>query len=79
LGSSFLTAQYLKAKHFDKKVFVLGTKGITQELDAVGIQSLHVGVSCQKVVFNYTSARNSLKTGNKESIMFCNSDWENLR
>lgn len=40
---SYLAALYLKNLDFQKKVYVLGTKGITQELDDVGIRHIGVG------------------------------------
>ncbi|XP_037824678.1 glycerol-3-phosphate phosphatase-like [Lucilia sericata] len=39
-------AAYLKGLNFDKKVFVIGTEGITKELDAVGIEHNKVGAEC---------------------------------
>ncbi|XP_066949028.1 glycerol-3-phosphate phosphatase isoform X1 [Macrobrachium rosenbergii] len=37
ISSSFVTAQYLSQLKFNKKVYVIGTSGITKELDEVGI------------------------------------------
>lgn len=36
-------AAYLKNRKFDKKAYVIGSEGITQELDAVGIEHTKVG------------------------------------
>lgn len=44
IGTSFLAASYLKKMGFTKKVYVVGTEGITKELDAVGIRHTGVGV-----------------------------------
>jgi hypothetical protein len=50
LSTAYLTACYLQDIGFKKKVYVVGSKGITQELDAAGIKHLDVGVS---TVFMY--------------------------
>ncbi|XP_050697500.1 glycerol-3-phosphate phosphatase-like isoform X1 [Eriocheir sinensis] len=60
LSSAFVLAQYLKQQDFKKRVYVVGTGGITQELDAVGIT--HCGP--QKEVFesgNILSLANTIK------------------
>ena len=38
-----MAAQYLKHLNFDKKVYIIGSSGITQELDAVGIRHSGIG------------------------------------
>jgi phosphoglycolate phosphatase len=43
LSTGYLTACYLQDIVFKKKVYVVGSKGITEELDAVGIKHLDVG------------------------------------
>jgi phosphoglycolate phosphatase len=44
VATAHLAALYLKERNFGGKVYVLGTTGITRELDNVGIESLPVGV-----------------------------------
>ncbi|KAF5282169.1 hypothetical protein FQR65_LT02866 [Abscondita terminalis] len=43
ISSAYLAANYLKNLGFNKKVYVVGTTGITQELDNVGIAHTNVG------------------------------------
>uniref|UniRef100_A0A0K8TSQ9 Putative phosphoglycolate/pyridoxal phosphate phosphatase family n=1 Tax=Tabanus bromius TaxID=304241 RepID=A0A0K8TSQ9_TABBR len=43
ISTAYVAAQYLKNRNFDKKVYVVGSTGITKELDAVGIQHTGVG------------------------------------
>jgi len=46
IGTAYLAATYLEDTGFDKnkKVYVVGSAGITQELDDVGIQYLPIGI-----------------------------------
>ena len=50
LCTAYLTARYLQDIGFKKKVYVVGSKAITDELDAAGIKHLDVGV-CIKPLF----------------------------
>ena len=43
ITSSYLCAHYLKARNFSKRVYVFGGKGITEELDAAGIENVGLG------------------------------------
>jgi len=47
IGTAYLAAEYLEQVKFDKSklVYVVGSTGITQELDDVGIKYLPIGVS----------------------------------
>ena len=47
IGTAYLAAAYLEEVGFDKSklVYVVGSTGITQELDDVGIKYLPIGVS----------------------------------
>lgn len=47
-GSAFAAAAFLRSQGFQKKVFIVGQKGIAEELDRVGIR--HVGYSETKAV-----------------------------
>ncbi len=42
IGTSFLVAEYLKASNFQGTVYVVGSTGITKELDLMGIK--HIGL-----------------------------------
>ena len=46
IGTAYLAAAYLEEVCFDKSkmVYVVGSTGITQELDDVGIKYLPIGV-----------------------------------
>ncbi|EDW94669.2 glycerol-3-phosphate phosphatase isoform X1 [Drosophila yakuba] len=43
ISTAHATAAYLKRRNFSKRVFVIGSEGITKELDAVGIEHTEVG------------------------------------
>ncbi|XP_052844215.1 glycerol-3-phosphate phosphatase [Drosophila gunungcola] len=43
ISTAHATAAYLKRRNFSKRVFVIGSEGITKELDAVGIKHTQVG------------------------------------
>ncbi|GJQ64919.1 hypothetical protein Trydic_g7088 [Trypoxylus dichotomus] len=43
MTTAYLTANYLKEKNFDKKVYVVGSKGITSELEEVNIKYTPIG------------------------------------
>lgn len=45
ISSAYLTACYLKSINFQGKVYVVGSEGITKELDEIHIKHVGVGVS----------------------------------
>lgn len=49
LSTAYLAAHYLKGIGFTKKVYLLGSNGIGEELKAVGIRHIGIGVSYMKI------------------------------
>lgn len=43
ISTAYLAAQYLKLQNFSKKVYIVGSTGISRELDAVNIKNFGVG------------------------------------
>lgn len=46
ISTAYLTACYLKDLNFQKKAYIIGAQSISEELKAVGIDSIGFGVSC---------------------------------
>lgn len=43
ISTAYLASHYLAQKNFTKKVYIVGSTGISRELDAVGIRNTGVG------------------------------------
>lgn len=43
ISTAYLAGQYLKQRNFDKKVYIVGSSGISRELDLLGIKNTGVG------------------------------------
>lgn len=51
ISTAYLAAQYLKQLNFQKKVYIVGSTGISQELDLIGIRNTGVGPDVLKGSF----------------------------
>jgi len=65
VGTAYLAAAYLEQVGFDKNklVYVVGSTGITQELDDVGIKYLPIGEETSILNFNLETINDSRMTG----------------
>lgn len=60
ISTAFLAASYLQRRNFNKKVYIVGSSGISKELDAVGIS--HIGVGPDTINCNLQDfVKNELK------------------
>ena len=51
IGSGYVAAQYVKNQlHYSGKVFVIGSKGIQQELAEAGMECIGVGVCSYSII-----------------------------
>ncbi|XP_042215564.1 glycerol-3-phosphate phosphatase-like [Homarus americanus] len=57
--TAYVTALYLKQKNFNKKVYIVGASGITQELDNVGIA--HTGIEPEPFSGDVFDLKDTLK------------------
>lgn len=48
ISTAYLAGQYLKQRNFSKKVYIVGSTGISRELDALGISNFGVGPDTMK-------------------------------
>ncbi|XP_022899817.1 glycerol-3-phosphate phosphatase [Onthophagus taurus] len=52
MSTSYLAASYLKSLNFKSKVYIVGSSGISKELELVGIESIGVGPDVLNVPLN---------------------------
>lgn len=52
ISTSYAAAKYLQKRQFNKKVFLIGSSGISEELDNVGIRHTGIGPDIIKTTFH---------------------------